>query len=88
MQEFSTKFALYASMLSTLFAVSTLLIHLRFMHLLDNSAFLLTLVHCEFLQYTQKAMANVPFHTLHLLSGTTFLKLSETQNLLFLSNPL
>ena len=25
----------------------------------------LTLVHCAFLQYTQKAMANVPFHTLH-----------------------
>ncbi|WP_294118069.1 hypothetical protein, partial [Thiolapillus sp.] len=66
MQEFSTKFALYASMLSTPLALSTLLTYLRFMHLLANSALLLTLVHCAFLQYTQKAMANVPFHTLHL----------------------
>ena len=31
-------------------------------------------------------MAIVPFHTLHLLSGTVFLKLFKTQNLLFLSN--
>ena len=38
------------------------------MHLPANSALLLTLVHCAFLQYTQKAIANVPFHTLHLLS--------------------
>ena len=68
-------------------ALSALLTYLRFMHLLANSALLLTLVHCAFLQYTQKAMANVPFHTLHLLSGITFLKLFETQNLLFLSNP-
>ena len=34
----------------------------------------------------KKVMANVPFHTLHLLSGTIFLKLFETHNLLFLSN--
>ena len=65
---------------------STLLTCLRLMHLLANSTLLLTLVHCAFLQYTQKAMVNVPFHTLHLLSGTIFLKLFETQNLLFLSN--
>ena len=84
MQEFNTKFALYASMMSTPLALSTLLTYLRFMHLLTNSALLLTLVHCAFLQYTQKAVANVPFHTLHLLSGTIFLKLFETQNLLFL----
>ena len=64
------------------------------MHLLANSALLLTLVHClltlvhcAFLKYTQKGMANVPFHTLHPLCGTIFLKLFETQNLLFLSNP-
>ena len=62
-------------------------LYLRLMHLLANSAFLLTLVHCALLQDTQKSMANVPFHTLHLLSGTIFLKLFETQNLLFLSNP-
>ena len=64
MQEFGTKFALYASMLSTPLVLNTLLTYLRFMHLLANSALLLTLVHCAFLQYTQKAMANVPFHTL------------------------
>ena len=87
MQEFSTKFALYASMLSIPLALSTLLTCLRFMHLLANSALLLTFVHCAFLHYTQKAMANVPCHTLHLLSGTIFPKLFETQNLLFLSNP-
>ena len=33
-----------------------------------------------------EAMANVPSHTLHLLCGTIFLNLIETQNLLFLSN--
>ena len=49
------------------------------MHLLDNSAILLTLVHSAFLKYTQKAMANVPFHILHLPSGTIFLELFETQ---------
>ena len=87
MQEFSTKFALFASMLSTPLAPSTLLTYLRCIHLLANSTSLLTLVHCAFLQYTHKAMANVPFHTLHLLSGTIFLKLFGTQNLLFLSNP-
>ena len=48
---------------------------------------LLTLAHCAFLQYTHKPMANVPFHTLHALSGRIFLKPSETQTLLFLSNP-
>ena len=85
-KKFSKKFALHASMLSTPLALSTLLAYLRCMHLLANSALLLTLVHCAFLQYTQKAMANVPFHTLRLLSGTIFLKLFETQNLLFLSN--
>ena len=37
-------------------------------------------MHCAFLQYTLAPMANVPFHTLHLLSGTTFLKLSETHS--------
>ena len=73
-------------MLSTPLALGTLLTYVRFMHLLTNSALLLTLVHCAFLQYTQKAMANVPFYTLHLLFGTICLKLSETQNLLFLSN--
>ena len=87
MQEFSKKFALYASMLSTPLALSTLLAYLRFMHLLATSALLLTLVQCALLQYTQKPMANVPFHTLHLLSGTILLKLFKTQNLLFLSNP-
>ena len=70
-------------MLSILLALSTLLTYLTFMHLLADSTLLLTLVHCAFLQYTQKPMANVPFHTPHLLSGTTFLKLSETKNLLF-----
>ena len=60
-------------MLSTLLALSTLLTYSIFMHLLNNSALLLTLVHYAFLQYTQKAMANVPFHTLHLLSGAIFL---------------
>ena len=44
MQEFSRKFALYASVLSTPLALSTLLTYLRFMHLLANSALLLTLV--------------------------------------------
>ena len=87
MQEFCTKFALYASMPSTPLALSTLLTYFRFMHLLAKSARLLTLIHCAFLQYTQKAMDNMPFHTLHLLSRTIFLKLFETQNLLFLSNP-
>ena len=67
MQEFSTKFAFYASVLSTPLALSNLLTYLGFMHLLAYSSLLLTLVHCAFLQYTQKAMANVPFHTLHLL---------------------
>ena len=86
LQEFSTKFAPYASVLSTPLALNTLLTYLRVIHLLATSALQLTLVHCAFLQYTQKAMANVPFHTLHLLSGTIFLKLLETQNLLFLSN--
>ena len=86
MQEFSTKFALYASMLSSLLAagktagLTALRTYLRFMHLLANSALLLTLVNCAFLQYTQKPKANVPFHTLHLLSGTTFLQLSKTQD--------
>ena len=69
-------------MLSTPLALSILLIYLSFMHLLTNSALLLTLAHCAFLQYTQKAMANMPFHTLHLLSTAIFLKLFETQNLL------
>ena len=32
-------------------------------------------------------MANVPFHNLHLFSGIFFLKLFETQDLPFLSNP-
>ena len=64
------KTCFYASMLSTPLALSSLLTYLRSMNLLVNSALLLTLVHCAFLQYTQKAMANVPFHTLHLLSGT------------------
>ena len=78
----------------TLLALSTLLTYLRFMYLLANSALLLTLVHClltlvhcAFLKYTQKGMANVPFHTLHPLSGKTFLRLYGTQNLFFLSNP-
>ena len=48
-------------MLSTPLPLSTLLTYLRFMHLLANSALLLTLAHCAFLQYTQKSMANVPF---------------------------
>ena len=74
-------------MLSTPLVLSTVLTYLRFINLLANSALLLTLVHCALLQYTQKPMANVPFHTLHPLSVTTFLKLLETQNLLFLSNP-
>ena len=43
-------------------------------------AFLTVFVRCAFLQYTQQHTANVLFHTLHLLSGTTFLKLSKTQN--------
>ena len=34
-----------------------------------------------------KSMTDMPFHTLHLLSGTIFQKLFESQNLLFLSNP-
>ena len=71
-------------MLSTLLALSTLLTYLRLTHLLANSAPLLTLVHCAFLQHTLKAMADMPFHTLHPLTGTTFLKLFETQNLHFL----
>ena len=73
-------------MLSTPLVLSTLLTYLRFMHLFTNSALLLTLVvvHCGFLKYTQTAVANVPFHALHILSGTIFLKLFETQNLLFL----
>ena len=70
-----------ASMLSTLLVHSTLLTYLRFMHLLANSSLLLTLVHCAFLQYTQKPMANMLFHTLHLLSGTIFRKLPKTQTL-------
>ena len=74
-------------MISTLLALSTLLTYLRFMHLLANSALLLTLVHCAVLQCTQKAMASVLFHTLHPLSGTIFLKLFETLNSLLLSNP-
>ena len=53
---------------------------LKIMHLLANSTLLLTLAHCVFFQYTQNPMANVPVYTLGLL------KLSETQNLLFLSN--
>ena len=61
-------------MLSTLPAFSTLLTHFRFILLLANSALLLTLAHRAFLQYTQKAMANVPFHTLHLFSGIFFSK--------------
>ena len=73
-------------MLSTPVALSTLLTCLIFTHLLASSALLLTLVHCAFLHNTQKAMVNVPFHTLHLLSGTNFLKLFEIQNLLFLFN--
>ena len=36
---------------------------------------------------TQNSMANVPFHTLHPLSGKNFLRLYGTQNLFFLSNP-
>ena len=56
MQEFSTKFALYASLLSTPLALSTLLTYLRFMELLANSALLLTLVHYAFLQYTLALM--------------------------------
>ena len=60
--------------------------YLRSMHLLANSTLLLTLVPCAFIQYTQKAVANVPFHALHLLSGTISLTLFETQNLLFVSN--
>ena len=80
MPEFSTKFPLYASMISTLLALGTLLTYSRFMHLLANSTLLLTLAHGEFLLYTQKPMANVPFYTPYLI------KLSETQNLLFLSN--
>ena len=63
MQEFSTKFSLYASMLSTSLALSTLLTYLRLMHLLANSALLLKVVHCAFLQHTQIAMANVHFHS-------------------------
>ena len=74
-------------MISTPLALSALLTYLRFVHLLANSALLLTLVHCAVLYYKQKAMANVPFHTLHLLSGTIFLKVFETKNLRFLSNP-
>ena len=66
-------------MLSTLLALSTLLTYLRFIHLLANSALLLTLVYCTLLQYIQKSKVNVPFHILHLLSGTIFLKLFETQ---------
>ena len=54
-----TKFVLYASMLSTPLALSTLLAYLRFMHLIASSALLLSLVHSAFLQYTQKAMDNV-----------------------------
>ena len=42
---------------------STLLTCLRLMHLLANSTLVRTLVHCAFLQYTQKAVVNVPFHT-------------------------
>ena len=53
---------------------------LKIMHLLANSTLLLTLAHGGFLLYTQKPMANVPFYTPYLI------KLSETQNLLFLSN--
>ena len=49
---------------------------LRIMHLLANAALLLILVYCAFLQYTQKAVANVPFH---LLSATIFLKLFKTE---------
>ena len=63
MQEFSTQISLYASVLSTPLAVSTLLTYLRFVHLLANSALLLKVVHCAFLQHTQKAMANVHFHS-------------------------
>ena len=61
MQEFSTEFALYASMLSTVRALITLLTYLRFMHLLANSALLLTLVHCAFLQYTTKTYGQHAF---------------------------
>ena len=85
MQEFSTKFALYASMLSTPLALSTLLTYLRFMHLLANSALLLTLVHCAFLQYTQKNYGQRAFsHSAPTLWNN--LKLSKTQTLLFLSS--
>ena len=42
-------------------ALSTVLTYLRLMHLLVNSALLLTLVHCAFLQYTQKPMAKRAF---------------------------
>ena len=69
-------------MLSTLPAFSTLLTHFRFILLLANSALLLTLVHCAFLQYTLKLTANVSLHTPHPFSAITFLlKLRETQNL-------
>ena len=43
----------------------TLLTYLRSMHPLANSVLLLTLVHCAFLQHTQKPVANVPLHTQH-----------------------
>ena len=66
-------------MLSTLLAISTLLTYLKFIHLLANSALLLTFVHCAFLQYTPKPMANVPFHTLHPPFGIFFSQLYETQ---------
>ena len=65
----------------------TLLTYLRSMHPLANSVLLLTLLHCAFLQHTRKPVANVPFLTLHLPSGTAFLKLSEKLTLIFLSKP-
>ena len=61
MQEFSTKFALYASVLSTPLALSTLLTCLRFMHLLAISALPLTLVHCAFFQYTKESYGQQAF---------------------------
>ena len=71
-----------ASELSTL-GPHILLTYLWFMHLLANSAFLLTLIviHCAFHQYAPEPMTNVPFHTLCPLSWIAFLKLYVTENL-------
>ena len=66
------------------------------MHLLANFAFLLTAMHCAFLQftpkpkYTPKPIANMSFHNLHPLSGIVFLKWvqSDVSHALYVTMPI